>query len=117
MLALIAIAVILVFYDNVAVATTPPEQQERGEQQVASDGGLFAVLNGGRFTSGDTITVIGTVEERAIDSYVAIEVIDPESHTVESAYPDVTADNTFTYSFTAGEAEGVFGQPLTLSGN
>jgi plastocyanin len=34
-----------------------------------------------------------------------------------SAYPDITADNTFTHRVTAGEAEGVFDKPMTVSGN
>jgi plastocyanin len=46
-----------------------------------------------------------------------IEVIDPESQTVVRAFPDITADNTFTHSFTAGEAQGVFDKPMTVSGN
>lgn len=86
----------------------PPQEQEPpgGEgQQVQSDGGLTATLNGDSFTTGDTITISGTVQQREPDSYVAIEVIDPQSNTVETAFPDVTADNTFTHTFIAGEQE------------
>ena len=106
---------VMLFSANVAVGTT--QDQQVGEQQVESDGGLTVTLNGDTFRRGDTITVSGTVEERDIDSFAVIEVIDPESQSVVRAYPAITADNTFTHSFTAGEAEGIFDKPMTVSGN
>jgi plastocyanin len=122
-LGLTAIAAIL-FSANLAIGIQnsyaqfqQQQQQQRGDQQVESDGGLIATLNGDSFRRGDTITVSGTVGEREIDSYAVIEVIDPESQTVVSAYPDITADNTFTHSFTAGEAQGILDVPMTVSGN
>ena len=92
--------------------------QEGEEEQVESDGDLTATLNGDSFSRGDTITVSGTVGERDIDSYVVIEIIDPESERVEYAFPDVTADNTWTQSFTpGGEETNIYSNPWTESGN
>ncbi|MDQ5875694.1 MAG: hypothetical protein M3288_02515, partial [Thermoproteota archaeon] len=65
-----------------------------------------------------TITVSGTVEEREPNSNVLIRVIDPQSNEVEAGLVDVTADNTFTYSFVAGgQEEFDFDEPMMTSGN
>jgi hypothetical protein len=51
---------------------------------------------------------------------VGIEVIDPQSKIVERAVSAVTADNTFTYSFVAGEQEEEqfdIDEPMVTSGN
>jgi plastocyanin len=100
-------------------ASQEQEPQEGEEQQVeSSDGELTVRLNGDSFTTGDTITISGTVQQREPDSYVAIEVVDPESNTVEKEFPDVTADNTFNHSFIAGEQkEFDVDEPMEISGN
>jgi hypothetical protein len=113
------LAAILIIGSTVAF-TTPITTAiaQPGDIQVESEGGLEATLNGESFRTGDTINVSGTLEDPQIQSFVTIEVIDPESRTVVQAYPEITADNTFTYSFEAGkEEEFEINEPMVRSGN
>ena len=89
-----------------------------GEAQVESEGDLEATLNGESFRTGDTITISGTIEDPNSQSFVTIEIIDPESEVVVQAYPELTADDAFTFSFEAGEEGDIeIVEPMELSGN
>lgn len=122
MIGLTIIAAIL-FSVNVTMGTIEAQQQE-GEQQVKSDGGLTATLNGNSFRIGDTIIVSGTVQQRDVNSSVSISVVDPQSRYVERASAPVSANNEFTHSFVAGveEETGLLSlfdidEPMVTSGN
>jgi hypothetical protein len=131
--AIVAAIAVIVLASNFTIANAQllplpleeQQQQQLEEQQVEEEessdgGGLTAALNGDSFRRGDTITVSGSVEEREPSSFVGIEVIDPQSKIVERAVSAVTADNTFTYSFVAGEQEEEqfdIDEPMVTSGN
>lgn len=112
----IALILSAIWIMSIATFTTTASAQQ-GELQEESDGGLTATLNGDSFTTGDMITVTGTVEERDINSSVCIEVIDPNSESIDSSCPDVTVDNTFTFSFEAGINSEFYTRPMETSGN
>ncbi|MDF2728059.1 MAG: hypothetical protein K0S84_1602, partial [Nitrososphaera sp.] len=72
------IAVILLASNFTIVnAQLPLEEEQQQELELEEEGpepgpGITATLNGESFTSGDTITVSGSVEEREPNSFVGI---------------------------------------------
>jgi hypothetical protein len=113
----IALLPVLILITCIAMFPTTANAQQ--QQVESTNGELIATLNGDNFTTGDAIIVNGTVEERQPGSYVTIEVIDPRSKIVEYGSTLVTADNTFTYRFIAGEQQQEFdpNEPMITSGN
>jgi hypothetical protein len=78
-----------------ATTTTLPDRE--------SDGDLEDVgLNTEVFTTGDNITVSGSIDDPVNQPTLLITVIDPEGQTVAMDAPQLTADDTFTYTFEAG---------------
>ena len=95
---------------------------QHGEPQVETEGGLTVTLNGDSFTTGDIITVIGSVEDRGPYSEALIHVIDPEGKTVELVHVTAVSAGEFTqfyHSFVAGENEVTPDdeEPMVISGN
>ena len=116
-ISLSAIAAALLFSAKIETGSA-----QQGEPQVETDGGLTATLNGDSFTTGDIITVSGSIEVRGPYSEALIHVIDSEGKTVELVYVRVTAANEFTqftHSFVAGDNEGKpdYEEPMVTSGN
>ena len=117
-LAAAVIAIILV----AANFTVINAQQPTGQQplQASNDRiGLTATINGDSFTTGETITISGSVAQRGSSSNVVIEITDPQGELVKRGFPSLSAaDNTFTYTFVAGELENFdTNAPMLVSGN
>src|ERR671917_2463335 len=106
-----------------------PQQQQQQQQQPqpqqlqsssdSSGGGLTATINSDSFTTGETIMISGSVAQRGSSSNVIIEIIDPQGQLVKRGFPALTpTDNTFTYTFVAGELEQFdTNAPMIASGN
>lgn len=68
---LVLVCMAALFFMACALSTSSSfAQQKQGEPQVGSDEGLTATLNGDSFTTGDTIIINGTVEERDSHSFL-----------------------------------------------
>src|SRR5918997_1509890 len=120
----IAIMLLAANITIIANAQQPPQQQQQ-QLQSSSDssggggGGLTATINSDSFTTGETIIISGSVAQRGSSSNVIIEITDPQGQLVKRGFPALTpTDNTFTYTFVAGELEQFdTNAPMVASGN
>src|ERR671915_1050918 len=126
----VTIAIMLLAANITIVANAqqqPPQQQQQQQQpqqlQSSSDssggGGLTATINSDSFTTGETIIISGSVAQRGTSPNVIIEITDPQGQLVKRGFPALTpTDNTFTYTFVAGELEQFdTNAPMVASGN
>lgn len=107
------------FIFTATTTTTSNIFAQSGGAQEESEGDLTVVINGETFTTGQTITISGSVDEPGT-SPPQIQIFDPVGTVVATAFPNLSADNTFTFSLVAGEnddpmllAEG----PMDRGGN
>src|SRR5918997_4276438 len=124
----VTIAIMLLAANIIIVANAqeqPPQQQQQPQPQQlqsssdSSGGGLTATINSDSFTTGETIIISGSVAQRGSSSNVIIEITDPQGQLVKRGFPALTpTDNTFTYTFVAGELEQFdTNAPMVASGN
>src|SRR3712207_443982 len=114
---IVTIAIMLLATNIIVIANA---QQRQTQLQSTSDGGgLTAAINSDSFTTGETITISGSVAQLGSSSNVVIEITDPQGQLVKRGFPALSAtDNTFTYSFIAGEQEQFdTNAPMVASGN
>ena len=114
------IAVILVAANFTIVNAQQQTQLQSSSDGGGAGGGLTATINGGdTFTTGETVIISGSVAQRGTSSNVVIEITDPQGQLVKRGFPALTpTDNTFTYTFVAGEQEQFdTNAPMVASGN
>src|SRR5918998_6147582 len=111
------IAVILVAANFTVI--NAQQQLQSSSDSSGGGGGLTATINSDSFTTGETIIISGSVAQRGSSSNVIIEITDPQGQLVKRGFPALTpTDNTFTYTFVAGELEQFdTNAPMVASGN
>src|SRR5918997_6899127 len=111
----VTIAIMLLATNFIVIANAQQQQL----QSTSDGGGLTAAINGDSFTTGETITISGSVAQLGSSSNVVIEITDPQGQLVKRGFPALSAtDSTFTYSFIAGEQEQFdTNAPMVASGN
>src|ERR687894_2635346 len=111
------IAVILVAANFTVI--NAQQQLQSSSDSSGGGGGLTATINSDSFTTGETIIISGSVAQRGSSSNVIIEITDPQGQLVKRGFPALTpTDNTFTYTFVAGEMEQFdTNAPMVASGN
>jgi hypothetical protein len=100
--------------------TTETQQQEQQPQGLVEEQSptaevqqpLTVAVDRPSYSTGDTITITGTVAEREPGSDVLVEVTDPQGNQdwLESA--TVTADNTYQVEIEAGEPQYSFSEDV-----
>ncbi len=104
-LATTVIAVILVAANFTVINAQQLQQPPQTQLQSSSGddsgggvgGGLTATINGDSFTTGETITISGSVAQRGASSNVIIEITDSQGQLVKRGFHALTVtDNTFT---------------------
>ncbi len=96
-----------------------PVYAQAGGAQEESEGDLTVVINGETFTTGQTITISGSVDDPGPNP-PHIQVFDPEGTKVATGLPNLSADNTFTLSFVAGDNDNpmlLADGPMNIGGN
>src|SRR5918999_1599354 len=122
-IAFIAVTIaIMLLAANIIIVANAQQQQPQQLQSSSGDGGgegLTATINSDSFTTGETIIISGSVAQRGTSSNVIIEITDPQGQLVKRGFPALTpTDNTFTYTFVAGELEQFdTNAPMVASGN
>lgn len=105
------VAVVAFLFIFIATTTTTSNIfAQSGGAQEESEGDLTVVINGETFTTGQTITISGSVDEPGT-SPPHIQIFDPVGTVIAQAFPNLSADNTFTFSLVAGEND----DPLLLA--
>jgi plastocyanin len=96
-----------------------PVYAQAGGAQEESEGDLTVVINGETFTTGQTIVFSGSVDG-SIAAGPYIYIYDPEGNQIAFDAPNLSADNTFTFSLVAGDNDepGLLAEePMDTSGN
>jgi len=94
-----------------------PEQSLLTDQERQNDG-LTITTDNDQYSSGDTIVISGTVDEREAGSRVLVTITDPNGEEVWLDSANVFADNTFRMTLTAGEPQYSFSEDvMELVGN
>jgi hypothetical protein len=114
------VAAVLILAAQLFFLWAVPAAAQPQRNQVEDSGDLEVVLNGEVFTTGDIITISGSIDDPTNEALVEIQVVDPEGEIVASDFPKITADDTFTYRFEAGnvtDAAITASAPMTVGGN
>lgn len=117
---IVTVVAFLFIFMFVATATIPSNifAQSGGAQEESEDD-LTVVINGETFTTGQTITISGSVDG-SIAAGPYIYIYDPEGNQIAFDAPNLSADNTFTFSLVAGDNDepGLLAEePMDTSGN